>query len=206
VQTVRSGGKPVLLLGHARGLYRSTDVGSTWQRIAVDGAGDLAVQSLFPDAGHGEKVVARTWNNLFYSADAGLSWTRLSSPVDVSWIHDAAIESGPTGPILLATAEGLYRTESLDGPWTLCNNGLPRETVNTVRYHPERRGEAYAVSYGRLYRSADSGSIWQQVEAGPSPVADIRSLWFAPQSPDRVLAVTADLGVMFLDLAETRQD
>ena len=52
-------------------------------------------------------------------------------------------------PILAATSRGLL--ESVDGgaTWKLITAGVPAATVNSVRFHPAKSGEAFLVQYGK---------------------------------------------------------
>ncbi|MCC7154658.1 MAG: hypothetical protein IT161_08790 [Bryobacterales bacterium] len=201
LQTLRNG-KPVLLMGHSTGLLRSLDLGATWQKIPLEPA-PSAVTAIFAPASHSQHAVARTANALYFTKDSGLSWTRWEAPSDPSWINDLALTSNPDGPVLAATAAGLFRAAAPGASWVLCHNGLPRETVSAVRFQPGRETQAYAVAYGRLYRTSDAGSSWEAMTSSSAAAPDIRSLLFSPQ-PQRVLGVTADLGVVFFDLVETR--
>lgn len=201
LQTLRNG-KPVLLMGHSSGLYRSIDLGASWQRLLLEPV-PTAVSAIFAAANHSQTAVARTATSLYFTKDTGVSWTKWDSPSDVSWVNDVGVPAGTDGPVLAATAAGLYRADSLGGVWSLCHNGLPRETVSAVRFHPSYANHAYAVAYGRLFRSSDAGVSWEPVTSSSASAPDVRSIWFSSQ-PDRVLGVTADLGVVFLDLAETR--
>lgn len=194
--------KPILLMGHSTGLLRSVDLGVSWQRVPLE-ATPIHVSAIYASADHGQHAVARSSNSLYFTRDAGVSWTKWDAPANPAWINEVSFGPAADGPVLAATVAGMFRADTLGASWSLCHNGLPRETVSAVRFHPGREGQAYAVAYGRLYRTSDSGMSWQPVTATSQSAPDIRSLWFSSQ-PERVLGVTADLGVVFLDLAETR--
>ena len=204
VQVLHVGGKTVLALAHSSGFLRSDNLGATWTRISPAGGVNPSVLAVYASAEHNGNLVIRTADALYFSSDAGLNWTPLQFSGDHSLIYSVAVPSSSADPVFVACAQGLFQGSTAGGTWNRIENDLPKSTMSAVRYHPSRTQEVFASSYGQLYRSIDAGRNWKPIPSGDIQVPEIRSLWVPPQQPDRLLAVTADLGVLSLDLAETR--
>ena len=116
-------------------------------------------------------------------------------------IYDLTVGPGNGVPILAATAKGVFQSGYGGQSWILRTSGIPAGTVASVRYHPLRQKEAYAVQFGRLYLSRDAGTTWQAIPEAPLRDTFVKDLSFFPEIPDRLFAVTADTGVIFMDLS-----
>ena len=192
---------PVLFAGTSAGLFQSLNNGLVWKEVKLAGKTGTPVISLHISPDGASRIAARTATELFVSDDGGAQFRSLGAPPVSSSINDLALANDGNQPILVATAEGLFAVRDASS-WTLVAGGLPASTVDAVRYHPQNSAEAFAVQYGRLYRSADGGSSWSAVPDGVMEGSRIRSLWIAPQDPDKVFALTADMGVLLLKLAD----
>jgi photosystem II stability/assembly factor-like uncharacterized protein len=191
--------RPVLMAATNSGLYRSNNAGVTWTEVRV--AGEYGIPALsIHTADDGRTQLIRTPKSLFVSIDAAETWRELSPPVNTALIYDIALTGGNKGPILAGTAEGIYQSSDSGKSWTLRNSGIAAETVASVRYHPIRTNEAYAVQFGRLYRSDDSGTTWYAVPGAVLRDTFIKNLSFFSEAPERLFAVTPDTGLIFLDL------
>src|SRR5260370_5888400 len=89
------------------------------------------------------------------------------------------------------------------GPhWKLCDRGLPASTVSAVRYHSDKKLEAFVVQYGKVYRSSDGGTSWRPFPSEGLENSSIQVLWFAPEIPERIFALSAARGTLVFDLPE----
>ena len=84
--------------------------------------------------------------------------------------------------------------------WAIVENGVPAATVNSVRFHPERKLEAYLVQYGRVYRSLDGGTSWHLFPSEGLENSSINFLWVAPEIPGRIFALSAARGALVFDI------
>jgi photosystem II stability/assembly factor-like uncharacterized protein len=194
-------GSPVVFLaGAEHGLFRSTDRGATWTRIALRPKTVLPVLALYTLAGSGGRVVVRTPGGLFLSEDYGRRWRPLGIPVDPGRINDVGLAPQAGGALLLATSEGLLGSEDLGTSWTLRTQGLDASAVQSVRFHPLRKGEVLSMQYGALRRSTDGGRSWLPVAHAGLNNVFVRQLWWAAQLPGRLFGLTAETGLLLLDL------
>jgi photosystem II stability/assembly factor-like uncharacterized protein len=86
--------------------------------------------------------------------------------------------------------------------WTLVTEGVPAATVDSVRFNPDQKLEAFLVQYGAVYRTVDGGESWRLFSDEGMRDAAIRTLWFAPDLPRRIFALTAARGALVFDLPQ----
>jgi photosystem II stability/assembly factor-like uncharacterized protein len=74
--------------------------------------------------------------------------------------------------------------------------------VDSVRFNPAEEREAFLVQYGQVYRTVDGGDSWQAFSNQGIQGAAIRMLWFAPDLPQRIFALSAARGALVFDLPQ----
>jgi photosystem II stability/assembly factor-like uncharacterized protein len=103
---------------------------------------------------------------------------------------------------LLATAQGLYRNEAGSARWERIAGGLQDGTVASVAWDGAKSGRVWCVQFGELYESVDGGRSWSAVSGSAIGNASIRKLWADGAFGGRLLAVTPDLGIFWLELTQ----
>ncbi len=192
--------RAVLFAGTQAGLFRSVNDGMSWQRVKSAGLDGVPVLAVYAPARGGARLAARTNSGLFVSEDAGLTWRLVPLPDSSYYVYDVAIPDGD-GPVLAATSRGLLQS-SPAGSWQLITNGLPASTVDSVRFEPENKQVAFLAQYGKLYRSTDGGSSWSSFPSEGLEHSSIRMLWFAPDLPGRIFALSGSRGALVFDLSQ----
>ena len=201
-------GKPVLLAGTEAGLFRSLNAGASWSRVISDGLLG-PVLTIYTPPGSGGRIAARTTNGLSLSDDAGRSWRLAPLPDSSFYLYDLALPADSEAPLLAATSRGVLQSTDKGAHWQLITDGVPAATVDSVRFHPQRKLEAFLVQYGKVYRSVDGGSSWNLFPSDGLEHSGVRMLWFAPDLPARIFALSAARGALFFDLPQpdsARQD
>jgi photosystem II stability/assembly factor-like uncharacterized protein len=198
---ISSGTQAVLLAATNRGLLRSSDKGATWivTRTGYADNFDEIYTSPISDG----RLVARSTVGVYFSNDFGDNWSRIPFPFSPAQLTDFAVPpAGTSLPMLAATDHGLFHSPDLGTTWYPVTSGLPASTVKSVIYTPQDF-VAYAVLYGQLYQSKDGGATWNVVPSGFHSLS-IRQLWQPAELPDRLFAVTNDIGILFRNQAVIR--
>lgn len=204
----------VAALGHPygrnaeRGVFRTTDGGTTWSRVLhrndQAGAVDVAFDETRPDT-----VFATTWevyrtpwllssggpgSGLFKSVDGGTTWTEIT--------RNPGLPSGVLGKITVSVSRadgrlvyalveaeegGLFRSDDAGATWTRVND--QRDLRQRAFYFsrivadPRDPDTIYALNY-QLNRSTDGGRTFTPL---PETHADHHDLWIDPGNPLRMI-------------------
>ncbi len=199
-----SDGKPAAVLaGTSTGLFRSIDSGTTWKLIplsahAAPDAGGTRVEFLQQSGISG--VAAITNAGAFFSEDGGAHWQSCSAPEGSGSWYGLAFDSQRDGFLLAATSQGLFRSVDRCASWSPVRDGLDAGTVSIVLRHPKRAREAYAVQYGRVFRSMDGGRHWEPLADEGRNGSYPSALVILPSAPERLFALFPRRGVFFASI------
>jgi photosystem II stability/assembly factor-like uncharacterized protein len=214
----------VAALGHVfgpndeRGIFRTTDGGRTWSKVAFvnadTGAVDLAADPATPDVMYASFWQMRRYpwqgyhvpqvgpgSGIWKSADGGKTWAAASRK---------GLPEGPLGRIGLAVAPGtrgqrvyavvdapkdagLYRSDDGGASWSLANKdrSLTSTYMGRIFVDPRDGDRLFAVGQS-LRRSLDGGKSFTFLKGSPGG-DDYHWVWFNPKHPERI-AVASDQG------------
>jgi photosystem II stability/assembly factor-like uncharacterized protein len=149
---------PDLWLGNAKGIYRSTDQGTTWH-LSNDGMINTTIVSVLS---FGNKIFAAGSNyaGLFVSDDNGNSWTPTDSGMTLLTQCQTIFKDGSN--ILVGTFdEGIYISSDSGISWVQSNNGFGAWTDPNVYCFTQIGNRIIAGTMGGgPYISDDHGQHW----------------------------------------------
>jgi len=205
----------VAALGHVygpneeRGVFRSSDGGSTWQRVLFRnnraGAIDLSM-----DPNHPRVLYATIWDvyrtpwtlasggpasGLFKSTDGGDHWTEITGNPGLPrgilgkiTVSVSGADSNRVYALVEADEGGLFQSDDAGATWKLVNadRSIRQRAFyfSRIAADPQRRDTLYAMNV-EFYRSDDGGKTFRR---GHTPHADHHDLWIAPDDPQRMIA------------------
>jgi photosystem II stability/assembly factor-like uncharacterized protein len=203
------------LAGTAKGLYKSTDGGKTWQ---LKGLEEYKIYSLSVHPADSKIVYAGTEPALlFRSGDAGETWTELHGvrklPGRNKWCYPAppyiahikGIAVHPEDPeVMYCSIEEGGVIQSLDAgeSWRYVSKGeaetfrpVSRVTgvyqdCHVVRISPHDPDNLFVSTGDGLYRSDDCGSSWRRIDRGYKMKKYFGSVVLHPHKPN-VIYTTA---------------
>jgi photosystem II stability/assembly factor-like uncharacterized protein len=176
-------------IGYGDGMYKSTDAGSTWKHIGLDGTrqiGRVVVDPKNPDivfvAALGHAYGPSPDRGVYRSRDGGATWQKVLykdenvgavdlalDPTDSQIIYAAlwATRRPPWYIYAPANGPGGGIFKSVDGGtrWEPLTAGLPAEGIGRIgiAVAPSSAQRVYAIvdaKAGGLYRSDDAGASW----------------------------------------------
>ncbi len=171
--SMKKGEQDLVFAATDLGLLMSADAGERWTPAEIAGSPD--VSALYSAADSSGNLVARAAGGLFISKDYGQHWAELPFPLPPSDVNEIAISGGQNFTLLAATRLGLYSSPDCGANWYASKSGIPASTVNSVLFTGSE-GVAYAVEYGRLYKTTNAGAAWKE-EPSAIPSSRIRRLW-----------------------------
>ena len=174
---------PEVLIAGTRpaGFYRSGDAGKSWGKLEAPGI------SQFSEANMGPTRVTQilfdpvvrdcVWatveiGGIYRSTDRGRTWALLDKGLVSADVHGIAVVRNDNGSstIFATTNRGLHRStdrgenwqfQELDSPWQYTRAIVPRLDNPAIVFLTNGNGPP--GNDGRLLRSRDHGSTWQQV-------------------------------------------
>ncbi len=190
--------KGVLLAATPSGVFRSAD-GSSWTKVSGESMqpGTLSLQR------SGNAVAALTNSGAIASMDGGITWKSCGTTgVQGPWYGLAfdmqsanVLNSANSTVALAATPAGLFRSTNGCATWTAVHDGLDRQTVSLVLFHPTRPREAFASQGGRVFVSTDGGQRWLPLDDETAGNAGPASLVILSAAPDTLFALYPRRGV-----------
>ena len=204
----------VAALGHAygpneeRGVFRSRDGGSTWQKVLYKDNKTGAIDIVF-DPNNPSTLFASLWqvyrtpwslnsggpgSGLYKSIDGGTTWTRLEGhglPEGIMGRIGVSVSGGDSNRVyaLIENKEGggIYRSDDGGGSWTLENqDGRLRQRpwyFSHIFADPKSADTLYVLNTG-MFRSTDGGRTFNLL---PAPHGDHHGLWIDPGDPRRMI-------------------
>ncbi|MBX7154682.1 MAG: T9SS type A sorting domain-containing protein [Bacteriodetes bacterium] len=146
----------VIITGNSSSLYRSSDLGKSWQKLQVAQKYNGASQLL----GFGSIIYASVNGYIYKSKDAGLTWNSIN--VDRrSLTYLTLIDS----TIFSCQDSILYRLSNDETIWI--ELGLKQYAINSVAKH---NNNLIAITYNSdVYKSSDNGTTWNKISTIPTP-------------------------------------
>jgi regulation of enolase protein 1 (concanavalin A-like superfamily) len=151
------------------GIFKSTDGGATWTRLASTAGADFHYVTRIAMSADARVLLAATMTGLFRSVDAGATFTRVAGPVPID------VDFHPTNAARAVAGDRNGRAwVSTDGgaTWTRAALTLPANLEGSgrveVAYARATPTIVYAVvdlNGGLVYRSVDGGASYTQVNA-----------------------------------------
>ncbi len=174
-----------------RGIYKSTDAGSTWKFIGLRDVGQIATVRVHPTnpdivyvAATGNPFVPNKERGVYRSNDGGATWKQILFVSDVAGAADLELQPGNPNVIFAcmwhgqrkpwtivsgAREGGIYKSTDSGDNWTKLGNGLPNELIgrSNVTISDANPARIYALIEAKpgsgLYRSDDTGATWALV-------------------------------------------
>jgi photosystem II stability/assembly factor-like uncharacterized protein len=194
-----------------RGVYRSTDGGSTWQKVLYKDENIGAIE-LAPDPDNPQTVYAALlhdqrppWSTyapfttsgaIYKSADGGVTWKQITGgglPGGDWGRVGLAVARGTRGQRVYALIDtkdgGLFRSDDAGQTWALVGTD-PRIRgrlwyFGEVTVDPKDPNTVYLPNVS-IFRSIDAGKTFEAIKGSPGG-DDFHSLWIDPSNPQRII-------------------
>src|SRR5215210_4703920 len=209
-----------------RGVYRSLNGGTTWQKVLFNNNDAGAIDLAF-DPTDSKIVYATLWNvrrppwfiytpangpgaGIFKSVDGGSTWKEISEGIPVEGRGHIGISVAPTNrnrlyAVVDAKEGGVFSSNDGGATWTrlssdkrLWDRGWYFEKVTV---DPKNADVVYVMNTS-MYRSTDAGKTWTPIKGAPGG-DDYHQLWINPDDPKRMILASDQGAIVTLDGAAT---
>ena len=142
----------------AKGVYRSTDSGASWEQTSLPPMDYHYIDAL------GAHVVAGQRNSLMLSEDSGVNWKPIPIPTALSGI--GALSLSADGAIWAGGREGVFYSKDGGATWDPIKN-LPLGEIGGLDYDPALKRVLVSSRTSTTIFGVDaSGSPWKYWQAG----------------------------------------
>ena len=189
-------------------LYRSTDEGRTWKKLAVEIADECPnvriprVTALLVDPYNHNNVWAGVEvDGVRRSRDGGETWEAVNGALNDPDIHNLAITSGPPKTLLTITPREVFAStddgESWSGVGAAKQVSIPYCRAVAVKPDDAQvvymgNGNGAFGDAGAVHRSRDRGATWESLSLPVRPNGSVWDLATHPSDPQYVLASTVN--------------
>ncbi len=215
----------VAALGHPygpnaeRGIFRSLDGGSTWQKVLYKDEDTGGVQVVL-DPGDPQTVYAVLWasrrppwtvgnsydaagSGLYKSVDGGSTWRQLTGglPTSEQGLGRIGLAIAPADPKRMyalvdsPSLGGVYRSDDAGENWQRTNSEMRvwgrGSDFAGIAVHP-RNKDVIFIANTSTYRSDDAGKSFTAIKGAPGG-DDYHTVWINPDNPD-VILIASDQG------------
>ncbi|HKU76355.1 MAG TPA: SBBP repeat-containing protein [Pyrinomonadaceae bacterium] len=153
------------------GLYKSTDGGANWSKLAATGLSSPSFASaLAVDPTNASVVYISLFSGLSKSTDGGNSFTTINtSPINVSNVSVIVFDPVTPSTMYAAGSSGVFKSTDSGSTWIVQNNfGVPgTPSVRTLAIDPSTPLTIYAGTFfNGLFKSTNGGSVWTAMNNG----------------------------------------
>jgi photosystem II stability/assembly factor-like uncharacterized protein len=154
------GNSDVVFAGALNGVYKSTDSGLTWIRLAQGQLDCQEIRVLAIDPLDANTIYAGGNEGLFRSTDSGNSWVQLGSGLTSDLTLSLAIH--PLQPeMLYVGGDGpVFRSVDRGDHWAAAGNGLPETRIWSLAIDPSEPRIIYAGTDQGLYQTDNGADGW----------------------------------------------
>lgn len=185
---------------YGRGLYRSLDGGSSWQKVGAGATLDYVRALAFAPDEPEHVLVGTEPANVYRSSDGGKTWLDLrirSLPGAEDWFLPYSPRGGAVRSLTIHPQEpsriyggleqgGVLISKNGGKSWSITADGVHPD-VHSLCMHPDDPRFLMAATGGGVYRSLDGGKSWKYLLEGYT-----RAVLVHPQEPELVLACPAE--------------
>jgi photosystem II stability/assembly factor-like uncharacterized protein len=206
VQTVDSASqRPIILAGTNKGLFRSFDPTSGWEKLSYGSNWDPRTTAVASDVQNPETIwVGTAASGLLVSRDGGKTWQRVSGVPSEAPVNAIALDPKRENFLYVGTKQAFYRSHDGGATWSRRGGNLPFGDFTSILINPRNTdeifvGNAYQTGEigGGVFRTLNAGSTWARIDPKENrlPSQRIWSLAFDSRDQNTLFVGSHSAGV-----------
>jgi photosystem II stability/assembly factor-like uncharacterized protein len=138
-----------------RELLRSTDVGVTWDPIAIDAPSRIVSAVAVTSNGN---VFVATYSGVYYSTNNGTTW----HPTGLSSTSVYKLISTRADGLIASSSSGIHRSTDFGKTWSALTEPGPSFIASALA--EDSRGRIFVATGKGLYRGSVDGGLWENLD------------------------------------------
>jgi photosystem II stability/assembly factor-like uncharacterized protein len=188
------------------GIYRSTDEGKSWERLAVEIAAECPNVGVPRPTGiavdpidHRHIWVGLEVDGVRHSTDGGDTWTRVNGQIPNPDVHSVLVVAGPPKAVFTVVNDEVWRSTDDGKTWQAARarEVFPWHYPRGIAVKPNDSrtvfvtlGDSTPGRIGTVMRSRDAGVTWQCLGLPVQPNSAIWTVSMSAAAPDTVFAAS----------------
>lgn len=178
-----------MYVGTVRGLFKSTDHGTSWamsvigQTVAVR---SIAINPTDPTT----LYIGTEGQGVLKSTNAGDTWTKINTGLGNLSVLALAIDRTATNVLYAGTGAGVFKTSTAGDAWSASSTGLTNTRISALAISPEDSTILFGGTGIGISKSQKAGAGWTAVLSGGSGFV-VSAIVFDPTNPQIMYAATA---------------
>lgn len=149
----------------AKGVYKSSDTGKSWQRLSMIRGTEASLNALAIDFKSTDTIYAGTRSGLYASTDGGAEWKVLFEGMyeQEKNIRHILIDKADPNRIFLGTDKGMIATRNAGQTWSALVGELAKQAVYFIAQEPGNTDILYAAAATGVFKSYNRGLSFERV-------------------------------------------
>ena len=195
-------GKNGILAGTDKGLFRTYDVKSGWEKIYFGEGINEQVFAVFTSPNDPQTIwVGTAGSGVLLSRDDGETWQKVEGVPSNTPISAILVDPKKPERVYVGTVYSLYLSRDGGRSWQRRGGNLPLGNYKSILINPNNSDEILVASAfernGGIYQSTDAGTTWKRVDTMDMNLASRRywTMMFDPKDPNQILVGTHSSGI-----------
>jgi photosystem II stability/assembly factor-like uncharacterized protein len=204
-------GKNGIFAATDKGLYRSQNIATGWDKFSFGGGIDERVFAAASSINAPNRIFAGTsFSGLIVTQDGGLTWSKVTA-VNAFTIWAIVIDQNNPDLIYVGSQDALFVSRDGGKNWSRRGGNLPQGTYRSIVINPNNSDEVFVASSlegkdnpyqgGGVYQSVDAGKNWKRIDGKDLnlPTRRVWSMMIDPKNTNRLFVGTHSSGIYTIE-------
>ncbi len=148
----------IIIAPYSSGIYRSTDKGESWTRVA----NYYGIYQIAPAGGDAAILYATTSSRLYRSTDSGATWVEIGTGIYGGLLYALLPHPMASGTVYCGTKAGIFRSTDFGNTWQEISGNFSFNKIKVLALAGDDNTIYTECQDNAVYRSFDNGNTWER--------------------------------------------